>query len=214
MTLNVNDRQAQSSEPEDIFVELFAQVFGVVKVQLLAHDLPSEDMRSGEHQGTWDWLDFGEPPWGNAQSRYFGAAAAAIAGGTAPGYYTPGTNADTDARVELVRGYLKDRFPRENLHNQAWSLWSATTLEGILSTAERRKLIDRLLAEQRSDGGWNLPSLGAWMRSDGTPQETASDGYATGLMLHVLQLAGEAKSDVRIARGLDWLKANQAPTGA
>lgn len=41
---DVNDRQGQSSEPEDIFVELFAQVFGLEKVQALAHDFPVEDI--------------------------------------------------------------------------------------------------------------------------------------------------------------------------
>jgi superfamily II DNA or RNA helicase len=44
MSGNLSDRQAQSSEPEDLFVELFAQVFGVEKVQLLAHDFPIEDI--------------------------------------------------------------------------------------------------------------------------------------------------------------------------
>src|SRR5437016_6484068 len=38
------ERQALSSLPEDQFVELFAQVFGVDKVQLLAHEYPVEDI--------------------------------------------------------------------------------------------------------------------------------------------------------------------------
>ena len=38
------ERQALSSLPEDLFVELFAQVFGVDKVQLLAHEYPVEDV--------------------------------------------------------------------------------------------------------------------------------------------------------------------------
>lgn len=41
---DVNDRQAQSSEPEDIFVELFAEVFGLEKVQALTKDFPVEDI--------------------------------------------------------------------------------------------------------------------------------------------------------------------------
>lgn len=39
-----NDRQAVSSSAEDKFVELFAQVFGLEKVQLLAYDQPIEDI--------------------------------------------------------------------------------------------------------------------------------------------------------------------------
>jgi len=38
------ERQAVASLPEDIFVELFAQVFGLEKVQMLAHELPVEDI--------------------------------------------------------------------------------------------------------------------------------------------------------------------------
>jgi len=59
-----------------------------------------------------------------------------------------------------------------------------------------------------------MPSLGTWTRNDGTPQETASDGYATGFVLHVLQTAGVPKDDVKVAKGLPWLKRNQTATGA
>lgn len=44
MSSNISDRQAQSSEPEDLFIQLFAQVFGLEKVQLLVHDFPIEDI--------------------------------------------------------------------------------------------------------------------------------------------------------------------------
>jgi superfamily II DNA or RNA helicase len=40
----INDRQALASVPEDVFVELFAQVFGLEKVQLLAHEYQVEDI--------------------------------------------------------------------------------------------------------------------------------------------------------------------------
>jgi len=42
-----NERTAQSSRPEDAFVELFAQVFGLEKVQLLSYDHPVEDIYGG-----------------------------------------------------------------------------------------------------------------------------------------------------------------------
>jgi superfamily II DNA or RNA helicase len=44
MTVEINERQATASAPEDVFVELFAQVFGLEKVQLLAHEYPIEDI--------------------------------------------------------------------------------------------------------------------------------------------------------------------------
>jgi squalene-hopene/tetraprenyl-beta-curcumene cyclase len=170
-------------------------------------------VQAGDSKGSWDWLDFREAPWGNAEARYCGAALAAIAVGTAPGYYSPGADADADARVTLLRGYLRDGLRRQNLHNRAWGLWAATSGEGVLTKAEQEEMITQLFDKQQDDGGWSLPSLGAWVRNDRTAQETASDGYATGLILHVLQTAGVRKDNVKVARGLDWLRRNQAVTG-
>ena len=42
-----SEREAFASSPEDIFVELFAQVFGVANVQLLVHEYPIEDIYGG-----------------------------------------------------------------------------------------------------------------------------------------------------------------------
>lgn len=170
--------------------------------------------RAGDERGSWDWLDFNEAPWGNTEARYFGAALAAIAVGTAPGYYAPGADAQTNLSVALLRGYLKDAFPKQNLHNRAWALWAATKVDGILTQAARRTLLDQLLVAQGDDGGWSMPSLGTWTRNDRTAQETASDGYATAFVLHVLQTAGLPRDDVKIAKGLEWLRHNQAATGA
>lgn len=169
---------------------------------------------TGDHKGAWDWLDFNMGPWEGKESHYYGAALAAVAVGTAPRYYLPGADPNTDARVRMLQGYLKDELPRQNLHNRAWGLWAATKVEGILNQAEKKQLIDRLLDKQQADGGWSLPSLGTWVRSDGTAQEIVSDGYATGLIVHVLQTAGVPKDDVRIAKGRSWLAHHQSATGA
>lgn len=47
------DRSGTSSLPEDVFIELFAQVFGLDKVQLLSHDHPVEDI-----YGTGRYIDY------------------------------------------------------------------------------------------------------------------------------------------------------------
>ena len=50
-------------------------------------------------------------------------------------------------------------------------------------------------------------------RADGTPLETKSDGYATGLVVYVLQQLGGPRSQP-VSRGLDWLATHQdASTG-
>jgi squalene-hopene/tetraprenyl-beta-curcumene cyclase len=170
-------------------------------------------VQSGNNKGSWEWLDFNEAPWGNSEARYFGAALAAIAVGSAPGYYTAGADTDTDAGVMSLKDYLKHRFPKQNLHDRAWGLWAATKMEDILTQAEQKMVIDQLLDKQQADGGWTLPSLGKWVRNDRTAQETASDGYATALVLHILQTAGVPKDDGKVAKGLAWLKRNQTATG-
>src|SRR5256714_21317 len=45
--MSTNEREGIASTPEDVFVELFAQVFGLEKVQLLAHEFPVEDIYGG-----------------------------------------------------------------------------------------------------------------------------------------------------------------------
>ena len=199
--LAFDDRIQSRSSPSDGTKQAFSNLWRT-------------QVQTGDHQGTWDWLDFNMGPWEWKEARYFGASLAAIAVGTAPGYYTPGTDADTEARVTLLRDYLKDGLQRQDLHNRVWGLWASTKVEGILTKAEQKELIDQLLGQQRDDGGWSLSSLGTWVRSDGTAQETGSDGYATGLVLHVLQIAGVPKGDVNIAKGLAWLKSNQSAMGA
>ena len=42
--METNERQAFASAPEDAFVELFAQVFGLEKVQMLVHEYAIEDI--------------------------------------------------------------------------------------------------------------------------------------------------------------------------
>jgi squalene-hopene/tetraprenyl-beta-curcumene cyclase len=199
--LALDDRYQGRSSPSDATKQAFANLW-------------QTQLQAGDNKGTWAWLDFNEAPWGNAEARYFGAALAAIAVGTAPGYYNPGADADTDARVALLRDYLKNGFPRQDLHNRTWGLWAAAKVDGVLTKAEQKTVIAQLLDRQQEDGGWSLPSLGAWVRNDRTAQETASDGYATGLVLHVLQTAGVPKDHAQVARGLGWLKRNQAATGS
>jgi squalene-hopene/tetraprenyl-beta-curcumene cyclase len=199
--LAFNDHYQGRSSPSVVTKEAFAHLW---KTQI----------QVGDHKGAWDWLDFNLAPWEWSEARYFGAALAAIAIGIAPGYCTAGAGADTDAKVKLLQDYLKDRFPGQNLHNKVWGLWAAANVEGILSKADQKKLVDQLLDRQQDDGGWSLASLGSWVRSDGTAQATASDGYATGLVLHVLQTVGISKENGKVAKGLDWLKHNQSASGS
>jgi squalene-hopene/tetraprenyl-beta-curcumene cyclase len=199
LILALDDRYQGRSLPSDVTRDAFAHLWAI-------------QTQTGDEKGSWDWLDFSEPPWGNAEARYIGAASAAIAIGSAPGYYNARAEAGTGAQVKLLRSYLKNNFQKQNLHNRAYGLWANTGLAGILTQAEQQQLIAQLLDKQQADGGWSLPMLGTW-RSDGIAQDTASDGYATGLVLHVLQTAGLPQDHAQIAKGLEWLKVHQTANG-
>jgi hypothetical protein len=128
--LAFDDRIQGRSSPSDGTKQAFSNLWEI-------------QVQTGDHQGTWDWLDFNMGPWEWKEARYFGASLAAIAVGTAPGYYTPGTDADTDARVTLLRDYLKDGPQRQDLHNR---VWDRPGVEGSRQRPSRRAFIRSGLA--------------------------------------------------------------------
>ena len=168
----------------------------------------------GQHKGSWEWLNFGMEPWESDGSRYLGAALAAIAVGTAPGTGPASTDGDSQERIASLRNYLKKNFDSQNLHNRVWMLWASARMKGLLTPEEKDRLIEQILAKQQAGGGWSLASLGDFARKDVTSQLTTPDGYATGLILHVLQVAGLTKETPQIKKGLSWLRSNQDATGA
>src|SRR5262249_33875353 len=105
--------------------------------------------------------------------------------------------------------------PPPNLHHRTWLLWASLKLDGLMSPELRKQTVTDLLALQREDGGWCLPSLGDWKRLDGSANDSKadSDGYATGLVLYVLRQAGRPASDDAIQRGVRWLQKNQRESG-
>jgi squalene-hopene/tetraprenyl-beta-curcumene cyclase len=170
-------------------------------------------VESGPNAGSWEWLNFGTEPWESKQARYHGASLAAIAIGTCPDYYKKGVDPTLDAKVKLLAKYLKENLAAQNTFNKIWCLWAAVLIDEIIPAQGREQIIADLFSKQLPDGGWSLSSLGSFTRKDGTQLEVGSDGYATGLILHVLQTAGVSKEEARVARGLAWLRANQKSGG-
>jgi squalene-hopene/tetraprenyl-beta-curcumene cyclase len=115
--------------------------------------------------------------------------------------------------MQMLRDYLRNRFNDQNLYNQAWGLWASTALGDVLTPVQEKGVVVQLLAKQRLDGGWSLSSLGDFTRKDGTAEDESSDGYATGLLLQILQAANLPGSSRQVANGLTWLRSNQQPTG-
>ncbi len=168
--------------------------------------------RSGELKGAWAWLNFHLEPWESNSSGYFGACLAAIAVGTAPGNYA--ANPDIQEQLKLLQDYLQQRADTEHLFNRAMVLWASSKLPGVLTPRQRQAIIEAAIAKQHEDGGWSMSDLGPWKRSDSTPLETSSDGYATGLITLALQNGGLQRTDVHVSRALTWLSQHQdSPTG-
>jgi hypothetical protein len=114
--------------------------------------------------------------------------------------------------LERLREYLAREYPSQPAINRLVVLWASAGWPGLLASEPRKSLVDEVLGKQQADGGWSLPSLARpWKRGDGTPLETKSDGYATGLAAFALQQAGLPREEPHLERALSWLVANQDP---
>jgi squalene-hopene/tetraprenyl-beta-curcumene cyclase len=160
--------------------------------------------------GGWKWLDDNEPP--SEIEEHYGVTMAAIGVGMAPDNYsrTPAAKKGLDK----IRQYLQNN-PPANMHNRVMKLLASLVVNGIMTEAERKEVIARLLDLQKGDGGWNLATLGAnWKRADGTPQDyETSDGYGTGFAIYALRTAGIPADDPRIQKGVRWIKTHQRASG-
>jgi squalene-hopene/tetraprenyl-beta-curcumene cyclase len=159
---------------------------------------------AGDNKGSLPWLDFHNRPWEGDDSRYYGAALAAIAAGMTP-------EAGAGDHVKRLEEYLQRGFAAQSPVNRLAVLWASASLPGLLTPEQKHAAMDELKAAQQPDGGWSLTSLaGTWKRRDGTALETKSDGYATGMATFVLQKAGASREQDSVKRGLRWLGANQS----
>ncbi|MGA8090215.1 MAG: hypothetical protein WCA10_23285 [Terracidiphilus sp.] len=169
---------------------------------------------SGPDAGAWVWQNFEYAPWESKESQYHWAALMALAVGAAPDGYM--NDKKIAANVALLRDYLRSHYDTQPLVNKMIALWAAKYFPGFMSWDQMQSLVYQVNSLQHEDGGWSLTDFGTWKRRDGTPLETRSDGYATGLAVLVLEeslITSDKKPHV--ARGLQWLEANQdKATGA
>jgi squalene-hopene/tetraprenyl-beta-curcumene cyclase len=175
---------------------------------------------AGDKKGAWSWLQFDLEPWEANDSQYYGAALAAVAVGTAPESYR--STPEIQRNLTLLHEYLDREYANQSMINRVVLLWASAKVPGLLEPKRRDAIVDEVLSKQRSDGGWELSSLAyprsgwglskllrTWIREDGSSQERNGDGYATGLIVLVLQQAGLDRNSPPLTRGISWLMANQ-----
>jgi squalene-hopene/tetraprenyl-beta-curcumene cyclase len=201
LLLSLDDRVQGRREPSDTTKKALSILWAT-------------QITEGQHKGSWEWLNFGLEPWESTDARYLGATVAAIAVGAAPGDGLAGNEADSSKRLASLRNYLKKHYATQNLHNRVWLLWASSGLDGLLNQEEKAQLIEQILAKQQPGGGWNLGSLGDFTHVEIKTPVITPDGYATGLILHALQLAGLPKENPQVSKGLSWLREHQDPSGA
>jgi squalene-hopene/tetraprenyl-beta-curcumene cyclase len=173
----------------------------------LGHLWPLQ-MKTGPLNGAWAWLNFGYEPWESNDGAFYGATLAAMAVGSAPDAYASSQEAQDG--VTLLQAYVQREMVRQPTMNRLMAVWASTRLKSLLTWDQIREVIQAALALQQEDGGWSMASLGTYQRRDGTPIETSSDGYATGVVTLIAQEAALA-DDARVRKGLSWLMRNQNP---
>ena len=178
---------------------------------------------AGSDQGAWLWQKFRLSPWESSDSPYFGATLAALAVGIAPGNYR--SSPDIQSNLASLQKYLDRGYSEQPLLNRIGLLWASTKWPGLLTHAEQKSIIGEIYEKQQNDGGWSLSSL-TWSskylgipsllttrrRNDWTPQETKSDGLATGYIAFVLEQAGVLRENAQLNSALVWLMRNQNQT--
>jgi len=166
---------------------------------------------SGPDSGAWVWQNFSYTPWESNESEYHWAALLAVAVGKAPDHYRD--DPKIAANLAALSGYLRSHYEAQPLLNKVVALWASNWFPAVINPAQRATLIDNLNRLQHQDGGWSLSEMGTWTRMDLTPEETHSDGYATGLTVLVLEeIAATPQADTHVACGVSWLLANQDKT--
>jgi squalene-hopene/tetraprenyl-beta-curcumene cyclase len=166
-------------------------------------------LKTGDAKGAWNWLNFHNQPWEADDSQFWGATLGAIATGTVPGDYR--STPEVQSNLKLLSAYFQQALPSQSLINRVFLLWASAKVPGILKPDQQKSIITEVLSKQQPDGGWNTSSLvvGTWKRNDGTPLETGSDGYGTGLVAFVLEQNGVPRTQRALKNALAWLTHNQ-----
>ena len=175
--------------------------------------------KTGADAGGFKWQDFHLAPWESPESGYQGAALMAVALGDTPDNYA--SESGVRENLERLKQYLRRQYDAQPLMSKLYVLWASARITGLLTEAERMKLMSEITDLQLSDGGWALSSLDEqsrkhayldqWRRLTGTGE---SDGCATGLVVQAMEVAGAEQHEKNLEQGLEWLQKHQLSDGS
>jgi squalene-hopene/tetraprenyl-beta-curcumene cyclase len=164
-------------------------------------------IKAADMKGAWAWLQFHNAPF-EGDSQFYGNSLAAIAIGSAPGNYQ--SEPEIQNGIKLLSAWLVKNMNAQTPLDRVVLLWASTKLNRLLTGDQQNKIVEETLAKQRDDGGFSMSQLiGAWKRHDDTPLDTASDGYATGLIAFALEQVEAPQAQAPLKRALAWLSSNQ-----
>jgi squalene-hopene/tetraprenyl-beta-curcumene cyclase len=167
----------------------------------------------GKNAGAWNWFSLDLDPWEEPESAFYGASLAAAAAGMAPEAYR--SRPEVHLHLDSLKAFLTAQQASQPAHNRLALLWAAAKWPGLLSGAERKSIVDSVLARQAADGGWTVEAIGPWKAHPNAPASAGSNAYATAWAAFALQHGGVPRTDPAMRRALDWLRSHQdAQTGA
>src|SRR5215469_17092917 len=168
-------------------------------------------LKAGEMNGTWAWLQFHNAPF-EGDSQFYGSSLAAVAVGSAPGNYQ--SDPGIQDGLKRMQAWLLKGMDAQTPLDRTVLLWASAKLTGLLTAEQQRAIAADILPRQQANGGFTLSNLvGSWKRKDDTPLDSTSDGYATGLVAFALEQFQAPEVRPALKGALQWLNANQAEDG-
>ena len=156
-------------------------------------------LHEGAAKGAWNWFSLELDPWETPESRFYGAAMAAVS--------VPANEHDRPEAQELI-AYLSREQAQQPLHNRLMLVWASTRFPQALPAAARAAIIDEVWKKQQADGSWTTEALGPFETHPNAPHAEGSNAYATAFAAYVLQQTAGAPNP-KLARALSWLRTHQ-----
>jgi squalene-hopene/tetraprenyl-beta-curcumene cyclase len=157
-------------------------------------------IHDGAAKGAWNWFSLDDDPWEMPESRFYGAALAAMT--------MPAKDHGRPEARELL-AYLHREQAGQPLHNRLMLLWASAGFPEVLPKDERRALGDEVWKKQQADGSWTMESLGPFQPHAHAPRQTGGNAYATAFAAYVMQQSGGDTANSGLALALSWLAARQ-----